>query len=60
MVVTVLALVAITIAVSLAVPFCEVAVRRVKESQLRNILFTLRVTIHEYSYDHKQAPPTLQ
>lgn len=35
-------------------------VTRVKESVLRNCLFTLRTVIDEYTYDKQKAPQTLQ
>jgi general secretion pathway protein G len=50
----------ISILVSIAVPLYQTAIRRTRESVLKNNLFTLRTVIDEYTYDKQKAPKSLQ
>lgn len=50
----------ISILMSIAVPLYQTALRRTRESVLKNNLFTLRTVIDEYTYDKQKAPQTLQ
>jgi general secretion pathway protein G len=50
----------ISVMVAIGVSSYERALIRSKESVLKNILFTLRTTIDEYSYDKKKAPHLLE
>lgn len=50
----------ISILMSIAVPLYQTALRRTRESVLKNNLFTLRTVIDEYTYDKQKAPQALQ
>jgi len=50
----------VVILISIAVPLCQKALLRAKESVLKNNLFTIRTVIDEYTYDKQKAPQTLQ
>jgi general secretion pathway protein G len=54
------ALVALIILIILVIPAFRRALVRSKEFTLKNQLYTLRVTIDEYTFDKKRAPQKLE
>jgi general secretion pathway protein G len=55
-----IAMAIVLVVLGVAVPQYQKAVIRAKESVLRQNLFTLRMTIDEYTYDKQKAPQQLE